>query len=54
VLPVVLLVIGQAAGVFILSNWLVVLVGLLLWGFVALVFVIAAASFRRTTLMARL
>lgn len=54
VLPVVLLVIGQAAGVFILSNWLVVLVGFLIWLLVALVFVIAAASFRRTTLLARL
>lgn len=54
VLPLVLLVIGQAVGAFILSNWLVALLGLVLWVLDAGVFAIAAASFRRTALMARL
>lgn len=54
VLPLVLVVIGQAAGAFILSNWLVALLGLVLWVVVFAVFAIAAGSFRRTTLMARL
>lgn len=54
VLPVVLLVVGQAAGAFILSNWLVALLGLVLWVLNVIIFVIAAATFRRTALMARL
>lgn len=54
VLPVVLLVVGQAAGAFILSNWLVALMGLLLWLFNVIIFALAAATFRRTALMARL
>jgi ABC-type Na+ efflux pump permease subunit len=54
VLPVVLLVVGQAAGAFILSNWLVALLGLVLWVLNVIIFMIAAATFRRTALMARL
>lgn len=54
VLPVVLMVVGQAMGAFILSNWLVALVGFLLWVLDVIIFWVAASSFRRTTLMARL
>ncbi|MFO7632745.1 MAG: ABC transporter permease subunit [Caldilinea sp.] len=54
VLPLVLIVVGQAAGAFILSNWLVVLLGLALWMVNIVIFAVAAASFRRTALMARL
>lgn len=54
VLPIVLLVVGQAMGAFILSNWLVALMGLLLWIANLVVFAAAAATFRRTALMARL
>lgn len=54
VLPVVLLVVGQAAGTFILSDWLVALMGLVLWALNLVIFAIAAATFRRTALMARL
>lgn len=54
VLPVVLLVIGQTVGAFILSDWLVALIGLALWVINIVVFAIAAATFRRTTLMARI
>lgn len=54
VLPVVLLVIGQTAGAFILSDWLVALMGLALWVINIVIFAIAAATFRRTTLMARI
>jgi ABC-type Na+ efflux pump permease subunit len=54
VLPLVLVVIGQAAGAFILSNWLVALLGLALWLVDIVVFSVAAGSFRRTALMARL
>jgi len=54
VLPVVLLVVGQAAGAFILSDWLVALMGLMLWMLNVIIFALAAATFRRTALMARL
>jgi len=54
VLPVVLLVVGQAMGAFLLSNALVALLGLILWATDVVVFAFAAASFRRTTLMTRL
>lgn len=54
ILPVVLLVVGQAMGAILLSNWLVVLFGIVLWGADAIVLSFAAASFRRTALMARI
>ncbi|MCB0053840.1 MAG: ABC transporter permease subunit [Caldilinea sp.] len=54
VLPIVLLVVGQAMGAFLLSNWLVLLLGIVLWAADAVVFFIASASFRRTALMARI
>ncbi len=54
VLPVVLLVVGQAMGAFLLSNALVALLGVILWATDAVIFAFAAASFRRTTLMARI
>ena len=41
-------------GAFLLSNALVALLGVILWATDAVIFAFAAASFRRTTLMARI
>lgn len=54
VLPVVLLVVGQATGLFLLNIWLVVIWGAALWLIDAAVFAIGAGIFRRSELMARL
>lgn len=54
VLPLVLVVVGQAMGAFALSDGLVALLGLVLWGIAGSIFALAASTFRRTSLMARL
>lgn len=54
VLPIVMLVVGQAMGAFLLSNWLVAGLGLVLWTADAVVFYFASVSFSRSTLMARI
>jgi hypothetical protein len=54
VLPLVLVVVGQAMGAFALSDGLVALFGLALWGVAGGVFALAASTFRRTSLLARL
>ncbi len=54
VLPIVMLVVGQAMGAFLLSNWLVAGLGLMLLIADAVVFYFASASFSRSALMARI
>jgi len=54
ILPVVLLVVSQAMGAFLLSNGIVALLGGVLWLVDAVVFLFPSASFRRTELMARI
>ncbi len=54
VLPVILLVLGQAAGVIYLSPWLVVLLGLVLWAINAALLWLGGRVFQRSALAARL
>jgi len=54
VLHVILLVVGQAAGVLYLSPGLVFAIGLVLWAVDAVVFWFAVKTFRRTEIIARL
>jgi ABC-2 type transport system permease protein len=54
VLPVVFIMIGQLSGLFFLNSAFVFGIGLLLWAINVLLFFIAAATFRRSELMARL
>jgi ABC-2 type transport system permease protein len=51
VLPVVLLVVGQAAGVVYFSLWIVVLLGAVIWLINAVLFKLAADRFRRERLL---
>ena len=53
VLPLVVLVVGQAAGVVVLSTTFVVIMGVVVWGLAALTLRYGARSFRRGELMAR-
>lgn len=54
VLPLVLLVVGQATGVIYFSVWLVMLLGLVLWILDAALLWFGARTFRRTELAARM
>ena len=54
VLPVVLLMIGQISGAFYLSDWLVFVIGLVLWLLNGVIFWVGAKSFKRSELIARL
>jgi ABC-2 type transport system permease protein len=54
VLPILLLVIGQASGVMYLSTWLVVALGFVLWAIDATLLWFGARRFRRNELAARL
>jgi ABC-type Na+ efflux pump permease subunit len=54
VLPIVLMVIGQAMGVLYFSTWLVLLLGLLFWLITAALLWIGARTFQRQELAARL
>ncbi|HSR31984.1 MAG TPA: ABC transporter permease subunit [Anaerolineae bacterium] len=54
VLPIVLLVIGQAMGVMYFSTWLVLLLGLVLWGVDAALLWFGGRTFKRQELAARL
>lgn len=54
VLPVVFLMIGQLAGLFYLSVWLVFVVGLLMWLVDVGLVVAGSAMFKRSELLARL
>jgi len=50
VIPIVLLVIGQATGVMYFSVWLVVALGLVLWLLDGAIFWLGTKLFRRTEL----
>jgi hypothetical protein len=54
VLPIVLLVIGQATGVIYFSTWLVLLLGLILWLVDATLLWFGGRTFQRSELAARL
>lgn len=54
VLPVVGLVLGQAAGLIFLSDWLAVVLGLVVWALDALLLWFGARTFDRDALLARL
>jgi len=54
VLPVVALVLGQAAGLIFLSDWLAVILGLVVWALDALLLWFGARTFDRDALLARL
>jgi ABC-type Na+ efflux pump permease subunit len=54
VLPIVILVVAQAAGVMYFSTWLVFLLGLLFWIVAALLLWFGARTFRRAELAVRL
>ncbi len=54
VLPVILLVIGQATGVIYFSTWLVVLLGLVVWTLDAVLLWFGARNFQRGELAAHL
>lgn len=54
VLPILLLIFGQISGVMYFSVWVVVLLGLLLWGIVAVLIWLGSRAFRRGRLIARL
>jgi ABC-type Na+ efflux pump permease subunit len=54
VLPIVLMVIGQAMGVMYFSTWLVLLLGLLFWLITAALLWIGARTFKRQELATRL
>ena len=53
VLPIVLLVVGQAAGVIVLSTALVAALGAVFWVVAAALLVLGARSFRRGELLVR-
>ena len=53
-LPVVALVLGQAAGLIFLSDWLAVMLGLVVWALDALLLWFGARTFDRDALLARL
>ena len=53
VMPVVLIMIGQASGVIYFSPWLVLLMGAVFWAMDAGILWFGSRSFRRTELMAR-
>jgi ABC-type Na+ efflux pump permease subunit len=53
VLPLVLLVVGQAAGVLVLSSALAVALGAVFWAAAAVLLVVGARGFRRGELLAR-
>jgi len=50
VLPILLLVVGQATGVLYFSSWLVVALGLVFWIVDAVLFYLGARRFRRSEL----
>ena len=54
VLPILLLVFGQISGVMYFSVWVVLLLGVLLWGIDAALILFGARTFRRGRLIARL
>ncbi len=54
VLPVLLLVFGQISGVMYFSVWVVLLLGLVLWGIDAVLIWFGSRTFRRGRLIARL
>jgi len=54
VLPLILLVIGQATGVIYFSTWLVLLLGLMLWAISLALLWFGARTFQRSELAARL
>jgi len=54
VLPIILLVIGQATGVLYFSTWLVLLLGLVFWAVDAALLWFGARTFHRQELVARL
>jgi ABC-type transport system involved in multi-copper enzyme maturation permease subunit len=54
VLPLILLVIGQATGVIYFSTWLVLLLGLVLWAISLALLWFGARTFQRSALAARL
>lgn len=54
VLPIVLLVIGQATGVIYFSNWMVLLLGLVCWILDAVLLWFGSRTFQRQELAARL
>ncbi len=54
VLPIVVLMIGQIAGAFYLSDWLVFVIGLVLWLLNGVIYWVGAKSFKRSELIARL
>jgi len=54
VLPIVLMVVGQATGVMYLSTWLVGLVGLVLWAVDVVLLWVGGRKFRRTELATRM
>jgi ABC-2 type transport system permease protein len=54
VLPILLLLVGQATGVMYFSIWLVVLLGLIFWGIDTALLWFGARTFRRSELATRL
>jgi hypothetical protein len=54
VLPILLLVFGQISGVMYFSVWVVLLLGLVLWGIDAVLIWFGSRTFRRGRLIARL
>jgi ABC-type Na+ efflux pump permease subunit len=54
VLPIILMVVGQATGVIYFSAWLVLLLGLILWVVDGLLLWLGARKFRRTELATRM
>jgi hypothetical protein len=54
VLPIILLVVGQATGVMYFSTWLVLLLGLFFWILDAVLLWFGARTFRRSELAAKL
>lgn len=54
VLPIVLMVVGQAMGVMYFSTWLVLLLGLVMWAIDAVLLWFGTRSFRRGELAARM
>jgi fatty-acid desaturase len=54
VLPIILLVVGQATGVMYFSTWLVLLLGLFFWIVDAVLLWFGARTFRRSELAAKL
>ena len=54
VLPIVLMVVGQATGVMYFSTWLVLLLGLVLWALDGVLLWLGGRKFRRTELATRM